>query len=42
MSKKLTYQAPELVEVGEAQKVTLGTNGTDADNCGCSLAQQDQ
>ncbi len=37
MSMKVTYQGPELVEVGAAQKVTLGAMGASMDGCGCCL-----
>lgn len=31
------YEAPDLLELGEASKLTLGTNGGDPDNCGCNV-----
>ena len=31
------YERPELMELGKAEEVTLGSNGTCADNCGCAF-----
>jgi hypothetical protein len=31
-----TYRRPELVEIGEAEKVTLGCTGSCQDSCNCA------
>jgi hypothetical protein len=30
------YRRPEIVEIGEAEKVTLGCTGSGSDNCKCA------
>ena len=32
------YERPEILEVGQASVLTLGTNGGAADKCECSFA----
>jgi hypothetical protein len=34
--KKARYETPELQELGKAEKLTLGTNGSSSDACNCS------
>jgi hypothetical protein len=34
--KKVTYETPELQELGEAEKLTLGGPGNSVDACGCA------
>jgi hypothetical protein len=29
------YEAPEVLELGDARELTLGQNGTGNDNCAC-------
>lgn len=31
------YETPEIVEIGAAQDLTLGTNGQCPDNCNCNV-----
>lgn len=33
----MSYESPELVEIGNADELTLGTNGTCNDKCECSV-----
>lgn len=32
------YEAPDVMEIGEAQELTLGTAGSSSDDCNCSLS----
>ena len=36
------YERPEILEVGQASVLTLGTHGSCADKCECSLAADQQ
>ena len=35
------YERPEILEVGQAEVLTLGTNGDCADKCECSVQPSD-
>ena len=37
MNKTIAYERPELMELGKAEEITLGTNGKSPDNCGCNF-----
>ena len=39
---KHTYRRPELVEIGEAEKLTLGCTGTNKDNCKCARCFEEE
>jgi hypothetical protein len=32
------YEAPEVLELGDARELTLGQNGSGSDNCACHFA----
>lgn len=34
--KHLSYERPDLVEIGNAEKLTLGCTGSCADSCDCA------
>lgn len=36
------YERPELVEIGEAEKVTLGCTGTPRDSCNCAKCFEEE
>ena len=36
-----TYSRPELVEIGDAEKMTLGCTGSNKDNCKCAQCFED-
>ncbi|HEX8692965.1 MAG TPA: hypothetical protein VF746_11125 [Longimicrobium sp.] len=37
----MMYERPEILEVGQAQTLTLGTAGVNTDACGCSVPRTD-